>query len=243
MMRRAKGSGDSACPIHFGVELADPWGNKADLDALPMKCTTHHTGGLQCGNLWQQQRSSSSQRSLPGRRMRNAVRAVLTRPVAAPAPMTNSEVEAARGLDGQTLGVRLPTIRRSSNNPVRPNSSGGGFVDNPTSESNSPRRNTRLENSIGGDTSTSTGGAGARKVSIGPINRHPALGVGQGEVGRKGGSARNVSNARGSGPRANSKRLDILYGCLGSAKAERGPGQVRLACRSSWLRVSRVSSC
>ena len=77
-----------------------------------------------------------------------------------PAPMTNSEVEAARGLDGPTLGVRLPTMRRSTaDDPIRPNSSGGGFVDNPTSESNSLRRNNRLENSIGGDTSTSTGGA------------------------------------------------------------------------------------
>ena len=77
-----------------------------------------------------------------------------------PAPMTNSELQAARRLDpGLTSAIPVPTIRPSSaDGSIRPNSGGGGFVDNPTGEFKSLRRDNSIGGNSTGATGTSTGG-------------------------------------------------------------------------------------
>ena len=74
-----------------------------------------------------------------------------------PAPMTNSQLEAARRLDPRpTSAITIPKLQSGrADDTIRPNSGGGDFVDSPTSMFNSLRRDKRVEdNAIGG---TSTG--------------------------------------------------------------------------------------
>jgi hypothetical protein len=84
-----------------------------------------------------------------------------------PPPMTNSELDAARRLDSNaTSAIEVPAIQRSRTNASGPNSSGGGFVDNPTSEFNSLQREDQAEeSSIGG-----TGGTDSKARGAGGID-------------------------------------------------------------------------
>ena len=117
-----------------------------------------------------------------------------------PPPMTNSELESARRLEPSRLSaIPVPSIRRD-----RPSSSGGGFVDNPTSEFNSLRRADRLQpdstGSISGKAAPSS--AGRASGTAGAIGTGGATSTGArtstgGAATSTGGSANGGSSSSG----------------------------------------------